>query len=145
VEQPEITTHRSYAQPSSSDVVVAFLAAPWIGTLIAALAVTPFFGLFDSWGLYFGFSLLVAYPVALIMGLPIYLLLAKFIGSPTLLHCSLAGTCVAALCAATLPLTIPESTISAGAFLRLTCGVVTGSSVWGILRLMAGKRQTGAA
>jgi len=132
-------------QPSGSDTLAAFLAAPWLGALTTSLTITPLLGLFDAWGLYFGFSILVAYPVALLLGLPAYLLMVKLVGQPALWHCSLAGACLAALSAGALFHTVPGSSMPVVLLLSVTCGVVTGSSVWAVLRVIARKRHAGAA
>lgn len=54
---------------------LAFAAAPFIGMLVSAPVVATVFGDGAAWGLYFGFGLLVAYPTALMLGVPIYLLM----------------------------------------------------------------------
>lgn len=120
------------------NVVIAFSAAPFLGVLAAALLVTPLFGEFSAWGLYFAFGIVVAYPIAFAVGLPLYLLAQRLLGSLRLWHCVLGGV------VSTLPglyfVLAPENTPyfqlswPINTALCLVAGAVAGGAQWAVMR-----------
>ena len=120
--------------------IVAFIAAPFMGVLVSALAVTPFFGEFAGWGLFFAFSLFFAYPSAFLVGLPLYLLAKRISGSLRLWQFMLGGV------ASALPglyfVLAPanslyfERTWHLNTALTLVAGAASGAALWLIMRAM---------
>lgn len=122
------------------NVSIAFAVAPSIGVLLAALLITPMFGEFSDWGLYFGFGLFFAYPCALVVGLPLYLIAKRLLGSLQVWHCILGGA------VSTLPglyfVLAPENTLYfqrtwlMNTTLALVTGAMSGAALWVVMRAM---------
>lgn len=125
--------------------IVAFAAAPFLGVLLSALLVTPFFGEFSGWGLYFGFGLLLAYPCAFLVGLPLYLLARRLLGPLRFWHFAVGGV-VASLPALYFALA-PETssyfqrTWLLNTVLSLVAGIGSGVALWFVLRVMRSNRS----
>lgn len=119
------------------NIAIAFAVAPFIGVLLAALLITPMFGEFPAWGLYFGFGLFFAYPCALVVGLPLYLLAKRLLGSLKVWHCILGGI------VSTLPglyfVLAPENTLYfqrtwlMNTALALVTGAISGAALWVVM------------
>jgi len=125
--------------------VVAFIAAPFLGVLLSALLVTPFFGEFSAWGLYFGFGLLLAYPCAFLAGLPLYLLAKRLLGQLRLWHFAAGG--VAASLPALYFALAPENSLYfqrtwlLNTALSLVAGAGSGAALWLVLRVMRSNKS----
>ena len=122
------------------NIAIAFAIAPFIGVLLAVLLITPMFGELPAWGLYFGFGLFFAYPCALVVGLPLYILAKRLLGSLKVWHCILGGI------VSTLPglyfVLAPENTLYfqrtwlMNTALALVTGAVSGAALWVVMRAM---------
>jgi hypothetical protein len=135
------------------NIALAFAVAPFVGVLLGALLVTPAFGEFSAWGLYFGFGLFFAYPCALVFGLPLYLFAQRLLGSLRLWHCVVGGI------VSTLPglyfVLAPENSLyfqrswPMNTTLSLVAGAVSGGALWLVMRAMRSnpsfKRTPGGA
>src|SRR6218665_2001584 len=121
-------------------VAVAFMAAPFVGVLLSSLFVTPLFGEFSAWGLYFGFGLFFAYPCALVVGLPLYLLARRRWREPSVWQCA-GGGLISAVAGLYFVLTPEDSlyfhrTWLLNTALALSAGLASGSALWLLLRNM---------
>ena len=71
--------------------VKAFLIAPMVGLLIAAVTVLPWIGELNQLVLYLFFGAFYAYATALLVGLPLYFVMKRWIYSPRLWHYAVGG------------------------------------------------------
>lgn len=126
--------------------ISAFIAAPFLGVLLSSLLVTPLFGEFSAWGLYFGFGLFFAYPCALLVGLPLYLLVRRMWREPGLWQCAGGGL------VSTIPglyfVLAPENSLYfqrtwlLNTSLALAAGFASGGALWFLLRVMRANQPT---
>jgi hypothetical protein len=129
------------------NIIVAFIAAPFVGVLLSALVVTPFFGEFAGWDLFFAFGLFFAYPSAFLVGLPLYLLAKRVSGSPRLWQFMLGG--VASAVPGLYFVLAPsnslyfERTWHMNTTLCLVAGAVSGAALWLIMRGMRSNPSIG--
>ena len=71
--------------------VKAFLIAPMAGLLIAAVTLLPWIGEMNLLALYLFFGAFYVYATALLVGLPLYLVMKRWIHSPRLWHYAVGG------------------------------------------------------
>jgi hypothetical protein len=120
------------------NLIAAFVTAPFLGVLVSALVVTPFFGEFRGWGLYFGFGLFVAYPSAFFVGLPLYLLAKRCLAALRFWQFVLGGivSAVPGLYLLLAPFSglYFERSWPLNAALSLGAGAASGAALWLVMR-----------
>jgi hypothetical protein len=117
--------------------VVAFAAAPFLGLLVTTPLVAAAFDDFRSWGLYFFFGLFLAYPSAVLFGVPTYIALKRRRAPLRLWHAVAAGVICSgpALIAWLYPFSglYFERAWQLNSTLAVASGGAAGAAFWGLM------------
>lgn len=120
-----------------TQAVIALLAAPFIGLLVAVPVVAAAFGDFSSWSLDFGLGLFLAYPAALMVGVPLYLGIKHLLPVLKLCHAVAVGgvSSVPLLLARLYPFDglYFERAWPINAALAIAVGMTSGAAFWLIM------------
>lgn len=118
--------------------VSGFLVAPLGGLIAACLLVLPWIGELDGLGSYLVVGILYAYPSAILVGLPLYLLTKRAIGPLGIWHFAGGGivSALPGLYFVLAPENVPyfERTWPVNTVLCVTTGAAAGVVLWLFLR-----------
>ena len=113
------------------NTLLAFAVAPFLALLVTAPLAALATGQLDAWGLLFGFGLLVVYASVVLVALPLYAVVARFLAPVKRWHC-VAGGLISAL---PLPIMSFDGSLENVA-LALVTGALSGVIFWYVRRAL---------